>query len=453
MSRIPKSVGGAPKKAVFGDLALEKAREEEVRRDIEHLHGPEKVSYGSNELVLVCLVRDGEPWVKDFMEHHFALGIKHVVILDNGSEDDTIKLAREYDNVTVLRTTMPFKTHQVAMRRYALRRFGQGRWILYLDIDELFDYPYSDVVSVESLLEYLNRGRYTAVVTQTMEMFPGDALLGAIEDTPGRIKEQHRFYDLSGLREVSYRRHRQNQDAGNIVSNERITVFRGGIQTILSGHLTTSTRHTLVFMDDKIEPMSPSVHWVRNARIADFTGTILHYRFTGDFRDRVVRAVREEAHGGGSIKYKKYMSVLEETPDLQIKQETSKELHSVDDLVDERFLTVSEDYMAWVDEKESGNPSPEVLRERPARLGEAFSKARSRRAVELGSIEQLEGYAKELEDGAAVQRERVERLTKRNRALTRQWQRIQDSSDFKLLRRMASIRSRLLSKLSGGSRR
>lgn len=453
MSHTPKSSDSASEKAVVvGNPALERAREEKVMGDIEHLHGPEEVLYGPNELVLICLVRDGEPWVRDFMEHHFALGVKHVVLLDNGSEDDTIKRAREYDNVTILRTTMPFKTHKESIRRYALRRFGKNRWILYMDIDEMFDYPYSDVVGVESLLEYLNRERYTAVVTQTMEMFPEDAMLGAIEDTPGRIKEQHRFYDLSGLREVDYLHYRENKDRLNTVSNEKIKVYRGGIQTILSGHQTTSTRHTLVFMDDEIEPMTPSVHWVRNAHIADFTGAILHYRFTSDFHERVVRAVREEAHGGGSSKYKKYLTVLDETPDIQIKQETSKELHSVNDLVDDGFLTVSEDYMVWVDEKESENPSPEVLRERPTRLGEAFSRARSRRTVELGGAGKIEEYVKDLEDGAEAQRERVERLTKRNQNLTRQWRRLQNSGDFKLLRKAASIRSRLLAKLPFSSR-
>lgn len=44
--------------------------------DIEHLHGPEEITYAENELVVVCLVRDGQPWIKSFVEHYFALGVK-----------------------------------------------------------------------------------------------------------------------------------------------------------------------------------------------------------------------------------------------------------------------------------------------------------------------------------------------------------------------------------------
>src|SRR3712207_1634759 len=35
---------------------------------------------------------------------------------------------------------------------YLVDRFGEGRWTLYVDIDEFFDYPYSDVVGLDSLL-------------------------------------------------------------------------------------------------------------------------------------------------------------------------------------------------------------------------------------------------------------------------------------------------------------
>lgn len=42
--------------------------------DLEHLHGPEEVSYAEDELVVVCLVRDGLPWVRSFVEHYFSLG-------------------------------------------------------------------------------------------------------------------------------------------------------------------------------------------------------------------------------------------------------------------------------------------------------------------------------------------------------------------------------------------
>ena len=45
---------------------------------IEYLHGPEEVPYGEDELVVVCLVRDGRQYVKTFVEHYRSLGAKHL---------------------------------------------------------------------------------------------------------------------------------------------------------------------------------------------------------------------------------------------------------------------------------------------------------------------------------------------------------------------------------------
>src|SRR5215216_3148438 len=137
---------------------------------IEHLYGPEEVPYAEDELVLVCLLRDGRPYLKSFMEHYTSMGVKHLFFLDNGSTDGTIEALKEYDNVTVLRTTLPFKRYKVSIKQYLMERFGWGRWSLCVDIDELFDYPYSDVEGVDSLLRYLNERTYTAVVAQMLDM-------------------------------------------------------------------------------------------------------------------------------------------------------------------------------------------------------------------------------------------------------------------------------------------
>src|ERR671920_1791264 len=92
---------------------------------IEHLYGPEEVPYAEDELVLVCLVRDGRPYVKSFVEHHTSISVKHMFFLDNGSTDGTVEALKEYDNVTVLRSTLPFRRYKAAMKHYLIERFGR----------------------------------------------------------------------------------------------------------------------------------------------------------------------------------------------------------------------------------------------------------------------------------------------------------------------------------------
>src|SRR5918993_3120110 len=105
-----------------------------LHSSIEHLHGPEEVAYDADELVVVCLVRDGRPYVKSYVEHYISLGVKHIFFLDNGSTDSTVEALKNYDNVTVLRTTLPYKRYEYSLKRYLIARFGRDRWCLCADI-------------------------------------------------------------------------------------------------------------------------------------------------------------------------------------------------------------------------------------------------------------------------------------------------------------------------------
>src|SRR5215213_3103752 len=192
---------------------------------IEHLYGPEEVPYAEDELVLLCLLRDGRPYLKSFVEHHFSMGVKHLFFLDNGSTDGTVEALKEYENVTVLRTELPFERYELSVRQYLVERFCQkGRWCLYADMDELFDYPYSDVVSLGALLRYLNERSYTAVVTQMLDMFPEEPLSDVPSEEEERLKEVYRFYDISNIRQKNYWEDPHVSGTGNVLTNEEIEV-------------------------------------------------------------------------------------------------------------------------------------------------------------------------------------------------------------------------------------
>src|SRR5215217_4526258 len=209
---------------------------------IEHLYGSEEIPYNEDELVLVCMIRDGRPYVNSFVEHHTSMGIKHLFFLDNGSTDGTVEVLKKYDNVSVLRTGLPFKRYEVSMGQYLVERFGQeGRWCLYADMDELFDYPYSDVVSLNSLLRYLNERSYTAVVTQVLDMFADRALSSQAHQKDEPLKDLYTLYDLSNIKGNDYKR------GSNVVANDDIKRYRDGIRTTLFDVPFALTNHRLIF--------------------------------------------------------------------------------------------------------------------------------------------------------------------------------------------------------------
>ena len=103
--RVTENQGSMPKPVPAN-------RWRKVHTTVEHLYGPEEVSYGVDELIVLCLVRDGRPYLRSFVEHYSSIGVKHLVFLDNGSTDGTVETLKNYDNVTVLRTELPYKRNR-----------------------------------------------------------------------------------------------------------------------------------------------------------------------------------------------------------------------------------------------------------------------------------------------------------------------------------------------------
>ena len=396
---------------------LERVQAWILEHNVEHLYGPETVDYETDELVVLVLLRNGRPYIKAFIEHYLSLGAKHIVFLDNGSTDGTVEALKGYDNVTVLRSMLPYKRYNVAMKRYLIERFGRGRWTLSVDMDELFDYPYSDVVSLKALLRYLNENSYTAVVAYMLDMFPERLLEDNLPVLDEPLKELYRFYDISDVHTRSYH---DIGDIGNVLANEEIKILWGGVQRRLFGVGPLLTKHPLVFFDDKLRPMDLSDHWVGNARIADFTGVLLHYKFVNGIHEQVRREIDERRDLSLNDKYDKYLKVLEQTPILLMKNDTSRELKSVNELVGTRLVTVSRQYMRFVEWEEQKN-SHHSEESRSERLREAFLNARA----ELATL------AEELE------------ITHRQKqAVEKRLQAIQSSRSWKVLNTLSHVKAR-----------
>ncbi len=421
-----------------------------LERSLEHLHGPEGVDYEVDELVVLCLVRNGRTHVKAFVDHYLAFGAKHIFFLDNGSTDGTVEILRGYEKVTVLRTVLPFKEYQMSMKQYMFERFGQGRWALFADIDELFDYPYSETVDLGSFLRYLTQRSYTAVVAQMLDMFPEKPISNVgstFEDTP--LKETNEFYDLSNVRMHYYWDYPIVCGTGNVLANDEVKVLRKGIQSSLFGGVPPLTKHPLVFSDGKAKPMDGSSHAVSHAHVADLTCVLFHYKFLDSLYEQIRSAVREENYMKDSRKHKKRLEILEQNSTLHIKRDSSRKLGSVNELVENGFLVVSEDYLKWTDNDDK-EKNLRASGNEPYELFEARFRARSDQRAKDAKIGRLERRIEESRNNLANKRRRIRRLKRENRQLKpqmRAMRAMQVSRTWRLLTRLRTLRARLLTRL------
>ena len=319
-----------------------RARVQLLRGRVRHVHGPAAVPYAEDELLVICVVRNAEEYVHPYVAHYRALGARHLVFLDNGSTDGTVERLCAYDGVTVLRTDAPYERYENSMKRYLAERFSRGRWNLIADIDELFDFPCSDLLSLRAFLQYLNRHGYTAVLAQLLDMVADRPLSASPVERDEDLASTYRYYDVSDITKSDY--------PFVDVPDRRIRFHWGGIRRTVFGTKNGLTKAALVRMDGRVQPFV-AWHQVRHARLADVTCVLRHYPFRPSFYRKVQDAVATGRYGRlTSDEYAAYWAVLSREPDLNLRRPTARELSSLDELLERDFLVVSPAYRRWVAE-------------------------------------------------------------------------------------------------------
>lgn len=310
-----------------------------LANSVVHLHGRDRLNYSKEELIVICVVRNGSKYVKSFIDYYFALGVKNIVFLDNGSTDDTVARAAGYDNVTVLKTELPYSRYENIMKEYLARRFSNGRWNLCVDIDEFFDWPFSRRLKLKFLLRYLNNRGFTAVVAQMLDLF-SELPLSQLSDEQNELRKNYRYYDVSNISKTPYGYSRNE--------NTDISMHWGGIRHSIFGTRNGLTKAPLVFVGSRIK-LFRNWHHVENARLADFTCALLHYPFISTFYDKVRDAAATKRYGVvTSDEYDMYWAVISSNPNITLPQQTSREYAGTEQLLDEGFLVASPKFRDWV---------------------------------------------------------------------------------------------------------
>ncbi len=318
---------------------MDKAMTKILNSRIRHLHGPINIPYTKQEVIVLCLVKNGEQYIKDFIEHYFSLGVKHIVFLDNYSTDKTIKIAKQFSNITILQTDFPFRNNNdMRMRNYLINRFSKNKWSLCVDIDEFFDYPYSDIFPLKKFLDYLNQNNYEAVITQMLDIFPKQIIVGK---EPKFNKKQHCYYNLETIKKRPYHTNRKCK-----INNKNISIFANGIRKKIFNTDVFLTKHAL-FLNNSKTKKGHYGHMVNNSNIADISAVLYHYKFTKGFFSSVKKAVKNKHHFLESKEYKAYYSILSKNNKITFKTKNTKKLSNTNQLIN-KFLVVSENYKKHV---------------------------------------------------------------------------------------------------------
>jgi len=297
-------------------------------------------------------VRNGALYVNSFIEYYKKLGVTHLYFIDNDSSDGTVELIKRHNATTVYETALPFKDYECSIRRVMIKKLIDNRWCLAVDIDEFFDYPFSEIVSLGKFIGYLEASGYTALVAYMLDMFSSKPIGKRGKSDEDFFRESdYDYYDLSDIVFMDYPTNRRACN-GNTLSDTRIKDCMGGIRKRMFGNISSYflIKHPLLFINKRIEPFTHP-HFSNNAVIADVSGVLRHYKLVASFFERIKKAIDDNNFPNyAQVEFKSYYNYFLSNGNLEIDTAHQQKWECVNRLVDQGLLYASDKYKYYVNE-------------------------------------------------------------------------------------------------------
>ena len=110
------------------------------------------------DLAVAAIMKDEDPYVKEWIDYHLLAGVDHFYIYDNDSTPEFKKILQPYIDANIVTyTPIHGKAQQMAAYNDAVKRFKfESRYIAFIDADE-FIFPKSKSTVIEVIDETLSK--------------------------------------------------------------------------------------------------------------------------------------------------------------------------------------------------------------------------------------------------------------------------------------------------------
>lgn len=127
-----------------------------------------------DSLLLFCTLRNERARLPWFLQYYRALGVEHFLFVDNGSDDGSREYLAGQPDTSVWTTTASYRESRfgVDWLNGLLARYGHGRWVLVVDVDEFFVYPFHDTRPLRALTDWLEASGVRSFGTLLLDMYP-----------------------------------------------------------------------------------------------------------------------------------------------------------------------------------------------------------------------------------------------------------------------------------------
>lgn len=291
----------------------------------------------SDEVRLFAKVRNEALRLPFFLSYYRSLGVDRFFIIDNGSTDDTLDILSQNRDCHIFSTSELMSKSRCGIDwiQPLLDQFGQSRWCVIVDADELLVYPDSETVPLQKFCEELDDSHANAFPCYLLDMYP-EGPIDNIKYKPGQpFLDACPFFDESGYRWI-HRRKKGPTVGPTIVGGPRLRMFN---PELLDRRLRTRIKRKLLTCCGKIFPgvspprpitlnKIPLVRWnekmsfedaahdISFANLASGVGALLHFKYLGNFVDKVREEMTRKAYCNDGEEYARYFRLLKNNHQL-----------------------------------------------------------------------------------------------------------------------------------------
>lgn len=316
---------------------------------IKYISGSLGIELAEDQFCVFCLVKNGFIFVKEWLNYYRNIGASHFFIVDNESSDGTFEYLMEQSDITLFTTCLPFKFYESVIRNFIVSVYCKDMWCLSVDIDEFFDYPHSDKITMQAFISYQNINGYTAVIANMLDMF-SDSLV-VLDNQP--LQERYRHYDVESIEKKNYHFYSKDLNLLNNNENDGNIVYSSGIrsrfcQVVLPIHEYLLVKHPLTFQDGCLDPhINP--HFCNRSDISDTTCALYHYKFVDANVSSVVE--RMDANNAGifvAYEYAAYLKFYQDNSGFSFSTNSMREFQNHQSILDSDFFTISNKYIKHI---------------------------------------------------------------------------------------------------------
>ncbi len=294
-----------------------------ARRQRRHIQAQlPSVSMAPGDVALFAVVNDEALRLPYFFEYYRAMGIAHFFFLDHQSTDDTRAILDRNGAVTI--SVEGDFIYKDVWLDAVMTAYGNGRWCLVVDADELIVFPGSDGLKLPDLCAYLDTEGASALRCRLLDMFPE-----------------------TGLTQASYRPGESLFDAAPMFDPDLVTR-----QRLFNVDPCLEKRPLIRFAAGQTQ-LSAGQHWVKGAVESAVTGTLLHFKFLNDFMGQrtLKRAEAARPSADRDPWYARetavYADKVKAGADLHLASPTAVRYEGPSQLVDLQIMATSTAFDAW----------------------------------------------------------------------------------------------------------